>query len=169
MLYVDYRGIEDTKLAFYTIKRNDRAHLEGTPLHVGLRGLGAPTENFKYWAELAWLGGHDEALAKIQARGLDIGGTYRFKSLPLSPSITLGYAFGSGDSNPNDRRNTEFRQTGLQSNERRWAGVADFKYYGEGLDPELSNLHILTVGLGSSASTNHHSRLSLSSLSVGRD
>ena len=41
-----------------------------------------------------------------------------------------------------------FRQTGLQENEARWTGVTRFKYYGELLDPELSILAIVTVGLG---------------------
>ena len=60
---------------------------------------------------------------------------------------TSFFAFGSGD-DPNTGTNTEFRQTGLQSNEARFAGVSEFKTYGEALDPELSNLKILTVGLG---------------------
>jgi len=36
--------------------------------------------------------------------------------------------------------NHEFRQTGLQWNEWRLAGVADFKKYDKGLDLELSNI-----------------------------
>jgi alginate production protein len=62
--------------------------------------------------------------------------------------VTLGWATASGDANPNDGKNHEFRQTGLQSNEMKMAGVPKFKYYGEALDPDLSNLQVLTVGLG---------------------
>jgi len=150
MLYVEYRGIEDTKLALYTINRNDRSSpsQEGRPWHFGARVLGSPSDNFNYWLEGAYVSGHDEASRKISAGGLDVGATYQFRKLPLSPSITLGYAWGSGDRDPNDNKNQEFRQTGLQSNERRFAGFPDFKYYGEGFDPELSNLQIITVGLG---------------------
>jgi alginate production protein len=148
MLYVDYRGIEDTKLAVYMINRNDRAQKEGRPMHIGARALGAPSDNFNYWLEGSYLSGRDESSGKISAGGLDFGCTYQFRRLPFSPSITLSYAFGSGDGDPNDSKNKEFRQTGLQSNERRFAGLADFKYYGEGFDPELSNLKIFTVGLG---------------------
>jgi alginate production protein len=148
MLYLEYRGIEDTKLALYTISRDDRAHKEGHPIHIGGRILGTPSDNFNYWLEGAYLTGSDEVSRKISAGGLDFGATYQFRRLPFSPSLTLGYAFGSGDRNPNDNKNNEFRQTGLQSNERRFAGYSDFKYYGEGFDPELSNLQILTVGLG---------------------
>jgi len=42
----------------------------------------------------------------------------------------------------------QFRQTGLQSNEARYIGLAKFKTYGEVLDPELSNLKIVTLGAG---------------------
>ena len=44
-----------------------------------------------------------------------------------------------------DRR---FRQTGLQENEARFSGVTRIQYYGELLDPELSNLAIFTGGIG---------------------
>ncbi len=148
MLYVEFRGIEDHKLAVYTISRNDRTNKEGWPIHYGGRILGTPSDNFNYWLEGAYLSGHDEVSRKLSAGGLDIGATYQFRKLPLSPSLTLGYAWGSGDRDPNDNQNQEFRQTGLQSNERRFAGFSDFKYYGEGFDPELSNLQIVTVGLG---------------------
>ena len=41
-----------------------------------------------------------------------------------------------------------FRQTGIQDNNDKFGGVTSFKYYGELLEPELSNLHILTAGIG---------------------
>ena len=54
--------------------------------------------------------------------------------------MAVGYAFGSGDGNPNDRIDRSFRQTGLQDNEDRFHGVTSFKYYSEIFDPEPSNL-----------------------------
>lgn len=66
----------------------------------------------------------------------------------LEPSITLGYAFGTGDGDPDDSVDKSFRQTGLQANEAGFNGVPDFKYYGELFDPELSNLSIFTAGAG---------------------
>jgi alginate production protein len=41
-----------------------------------------------------------------------------------------------------------FRQTGLHSNEGRCQGRNYFHYYGELLQPELSNFQIWTVELG---------------------
>ena len=77
-----------------------------------------------------------------------MGGTYRFTDVRFNPNVTLGFAFATGDNDPSGHKNNEFRQTGLQSNESRFAGVSEFLVYGEALDPELSNLKILTVGLG---------------------
>ncbi len=148
MLYAGYRGIEDIRLAGYTVMRHDLDGLEGRPLLMGVRSLGTVSESFSYWSELALLRGEDEQSRRYSAFAIDVGGTYRFTGLPFNPNVTLGYAFGSGDKNPDDNKNSEFRQTGLQSNEAKFAGVSEFLVYGEALDPELSNLEIFTVGLG---------------------
>ncbi len=66
-------------------------------------------------------------------------------ALPGRPSVSLGYAFGSGDGDP---QGDAFRQTGLQRNDAAFRGVNAFRYYGELLDPELSNLHVTTAALG---------------------
>jgi hypothetical protein len=68
--------------------------------------------------------------------------------VPARTFLTLAYAFGSGDANPNDGEDRNFRQTDLQDNEDRWGDVTRFKYYGELFDPELSNLDIFTAGIG---------------------
>ncbi len=148
MAYVEYRGIEDIKLAGYAIKRDDRSGQEGKPRLMGLRAYGMPSDRFNFWTELAWLRGEDEAKRRFSGHAVDAGATWRFPDLPLAPGITLGYASGSGDGNRFDNKNTEFRQSGLESNELKLAGVSKFKYYGEALDPELSNLEIVTAGLG---------------------
>ena len=148
MLYADYRGIEDIVFAGYTVFRNDRARKEGRPLHIGVGARGMPSENFSFWTQFASTRGSDELKRKFSAYAFDVGGTYRFLGLPFQPNVTLGVAFATGDGNPDDNKNTEFRQTGLQSNEAKFAGVSQFLVYGEVLDPELSNVGILTAGLG---------------------
>jgi len=145
---MDYRGIADVKLGAFVVYRDDKAKLEGRPLQVGFQSQGTPNPSFSYWALFALQGGWDELSRNLRGYGLDVGITYRFTGLALYPSLTLGYAYGSGDANPTDGRNTEFRQTGLQSNEARFSGLARFKVYGEVLDPELSNLRIVTVAVG---------------------
>jgi alginate production protein len=146
MLYTEYRGIEDMQIGAYAIHRNDIDTNE-QPLLIGLRSLAFPSNKLNYWTELAYLDGHDELSRDFSAYAFDVGGTYRFLESRRQPNITLGYAYATGD-NPNSSSNNEFRQSGLQSNEAHFAGVSEFRYYGEGLSPELSNLHILTVGVG---------------------
>ena len=148
IFYAEYRGIEDIKLAGYSIYRDDRDNEEGQPWHLGVRSQGFLSDEFSYWAELAHLRGDDEMSRSFSAYAFDVGGTYRFTNLPYNPNITLGFALATGDDDPNDNKNNEFRQTGLQSNESTFAGVSEFKFYGETLDPELSNLKVLTAGVG---------------------
>ncbi|NNE43891.1 MAG: alginate export family protein, partial [Gemmatimonadetes bacterium] len=57
---------------------------------------------------------------------------------------TIGYAVGSGGAD----ESSVFRQTGLQDNNDKFGGVSSFRYYGELLEPELSNLEIKTAALG---------------------
>ncbi len=66
----------------------------------------------------------------------------------LKPSVTLGYALGSGDDASTSDVDESFRQTGLQDNSAKFNGVTRLKYYGEVLNPELSNLSVLTAGVG---------------------
>lgn len=148
MAYAEYRGIEDIKITAYTVYRDDRAGKEGQPLLMGVSSHGMPSRNLSYWTQFAYLGGRDETKRDFSAHAFEFGSTYRFPGLRYHPNITLGYAFASGDGDPNDSRNHEFRQTGLQSNEAKFGGISDFKVYGETLDPELSNLEIFTAGFG---------------------
>ena len=115
---------------------------------MGASVQGNPSNSFRYWAEHAYVRGHDELNQKLSGYALEVGSTYQFTNLPLRPNVTLAGAFGTGDGNRTDNKNNAFRQTGLQSNESRYAGVSKFKTYGEVLDPELSNLKIYTVGVG---------------------
>jgi hypothetical protein len=80
---------------------------------------------------------------------LDAGLTW---ILPLAadPRITAGYAIGSGDGSPVEGADRSFRQTGLHTNEPGFGGVRRFRQYGLLLDPELSNLSVLTIGVGCS-------------------
>ncbi len=144
----EYRGVEDHKFTGYWIYRDDKSGEEGQPHFLGLRASGRPIDAFNYWAELAYVTGEDEESRRLSAGAFELGGTYRFLKTPLQPSVTLGFAYGTGDKNPDDGTNTEFRQTGLQSNESTFSGVTEFKTYGEVLDPELSNLKLLTAGIG---------------------
>lgn len=131
--------------AFYLVF-DDRSDDANNPVFLGAQGHGWVTDALDYWFVLAQVRGREES-TRLRGQGFDLGATYRFDTA-WTPAITLGYAFGSGDSDEDDGINRNFRQTGLQDNMYRFNGVENFRYYGETLDPELSNLSIATVGFG---------------------
>lgn len=122
------------------------------------------------WGELAyvfqgaWVGGKErvfefdendddqnsvESRSKRHVTGWAFDSSLTWKMpFAFDPSLTLGYAFGSGDRKPERGTDRSFRQTGLQDNNDRFSGVDSFRYYGELLRPELSNLHLWTASLG---------------------
>lgn len=83
----------------------------------------------------------------VEAWAVDLGASWSTR-LPGKPAFTLGYAMGTGDEDTTDNKNENFRQTGLHDNNGRFHGVNRFRYYGEVLRPELSNLHIATAAIG---------------------
>lgn len=133
---------------------------------IGLRAAGqwrAPAFRLDYWADAAWLRGREAATAEAtSAAGVDVAGTTAQRRLrshawdlgatlaleaALRPSLTLGYARGSGGER-SDALDTHFRQTGLHENKARLGGVKRLQMYGELLQPDLSNLAVGTVGAG---------------------
>jgi hypothetical protein len=133
---------------------------------LGLRAMGKTGSGragkMSYWVDTAVVRGtedladfdtNDDDIATIgsiehrDVRGwaVDLGASW---TLPLDwePTLTLSYALGSGD----DGEGTDgaFRQTGLDNNNTKFRGVDRFRVYGELLQPELSNLGILTASFG---------------------
>ncbi len=147
MLVGHYRPGADTALDLYAIARNDREpDSDEDPVFIGLQTTGKLRSTIKYWLDAAHVRGSDTG-NNIRAWGFDLGATYRFK-VPFRPYVTLDVAFGSGDADPDRNGDGNFRQTGLQDNNAKFRGVTRFRYYGELLRPELSNMWILTSGLG---------------------
>lgn len=87
------------------------------------------------------------ARSDVSAWGLDAGIGWMLP-LPGEPRLFAGYAYGSGDARPEAGDDGAFRQTNLESDEAGFGGVERFPHYGIALDPELSNLGILTIGAG---------------------
>ncbi len=128
----------------------------------GRRKLGRPG-TLHYWIHAAGVVGHETFydLAgptegrrvssvnrhRVRGWGLDLGMTWQTK-LPTRPRLTVAYAYGSGDAKAGKETDGSFRQTGLQDNNDKFRGVDSFRYYGELIDPEVSNLHIATASLG---------------------
>ena len=137
---------------------------------LGVRAMGRVKDKrfgeWRYWLDIAGVVGHEvvvgfdraedgrrvvdeQAGIEQDVRGwaFDMGASWRLP-LSLRPTVTLGLAVGSGDQDPKRGPDKAFRQTGLQENEGRFRGVNSFQYYGELLQPELSNLQIWTIALG---------------------
>lgn len=141
----------DAKLTWLGLRASGRKKLKGA-------------RRFYYWADVARVNGDEQQIDfdnfgtdrrivdsigsfDVDGWAFDIGATYRSK-LKGKPRFTLAYAKGSGDSNLADNKNTIFRQTGLHKNDGRFQSVNRFRYYGELLRPELSNLSISTIAIG---------------------
>jgi hypothetical protein len=123
-----------------------------------------PVGTLFYWVDAASVHGTEELTdfsdggdgfiranesSQVDVRGwaIDAGLTFRpRKNRQLS--FTASYAIGSGDDDPDPLRDRSFRQTGLNSNKDKNRGVTRFRYYGELLRPELSNLRVLTFSIG---------------------
>ena len=114
-------------------------------LHVGGRMVGEWLPDMNSWLDVAYQTGERDG-RNIQAWAYDIGTTWSPEAAdPFY--FTLGYALASGDRSSSGR-DGNFRQTGFQDNNGLWGGVTSFRYYGELVDPELSNMGIFTAGVG---------------------
>ena len=142
MLYLSNGG-HDRHLAAYIIHRATDLGLNEKRTHVGVRAYGDWYSNHRSWLEISYMMGK---IGNTDAAGwgLDIGNTWMAES---GLNFTLGYAMGQGDK-PQSVTDNNFRQTGLQDNNSKFAGVTSFRYYGELVDPELANLEIFTAGAG---------------------
>lgn len=142
-----YRGIEDHVLSAFYLNQKEQDTEGASPWFLGFSIQGNPSAKISYWGEFALLRGKNEESRRFSAYAVDLGITYK-KGGRFNPNITLGYAYGSGGSLDEGSMDKNFRQSGFQSNETKFAGVSEFKVYGEVLDPELSNIEIFTLGIG---------------------
>lgn len=144
ILRAEYELTGNWEVAAYALVQNDRTGDDESPTFFGLQSEGSLVGGLSHWLELSLQRGHDND-RKLRGNAIDAGLIYGF-SAPLKPALFVGFARGSGGRTGRSDRN--FRQTGLQDNEDRITGLANVRYYGELLDPELSNLAIFTAGAG---------------------
>lgn len=155
----------------------------GARLHGSFVEGGAALENVKYRLDGLVVTG-DEDIVTTAAAGTDtrsitavndrnvfgwaVDASAEFElDTAWSPVFTIGYAYGSGDDDTTDGTNNEFRQSDLHGNSSlAGASSGSVYHYGEVLRPELSNIHILTLGIGAPLNDNsdlsvffHHYRL----------
>lgn len=144
--YADYAFGKKNHVGVFALYQDQQRLGTARPFYLGIQSGGRLVKGLKYWIQAAIVRGTDGAKS-IRGEAIDVGLTQRFDGF-WEPSITIGYAYGTGDRNPDDNVDTRFRQTGFQGNSDKFNGVARFKYYGEVLDPRLTNLMVFTGGAG---------------------
>jgi len=147
MLFSRYKVDDYWRIGGYAFWQYNRATESGRQLNVGLRSYSPPRQAFSHWLDIGAVRGQKDE-QKLRGYALDSGVTWTYQPLPLRPRLTLGYAWGSGDDDSGDGVSRRYRQTGQQGNETWLGGETKYKLYGDTLDPELSNMHIFTAGIG---------------------
>lgn len=150
------------------IERSQTDKEDASLTWIGARARGCIkpkiTRRICYWGDIAQVRGTEltytfqragvgsESVTRVVSRsvagrGYD-GGVSIELPIAIRPYLTLGYAWGSGDPAGTPGRDGAFRQTGLHNNDGKFRGLTRFRYYGEVLRPDLSNIAIGTVALG---------------------
>ena len=84
----------------------------------------------------------------VRAWALDAGVDIKLNN-SAKPVLTLNYAYGSGDDDPTDGTNTAYRDSDMNGYTSRYGAVSkSIHNYGEAYRPDLSNIHVLTAGIG---------------------
>lgn len=143
LFHAEYEVTRDWDVAAYVIKQNDLRASNISPLTYGIQSEGR-SGALGHWLELALQQG-ESGSRRLDAWAIDAGLIW-YLPLPARPALFAGYARASGGGDAITDRS--FRQTGLQDNEDRITGLGNVRYYGEALDPDLSNLEVWTLGLG---------------------
>lgn len=144
--YSQYRLPGRRYMSGYLIKRNDTSPRDEDPIWYGLSSRGRVSRKLDYWAEFSQVRGR-RGPRKLRGYGYDLGGSYELP-LPWGSTISVGYAFGSGDRNFRDGVDGNFRQIRLNDNSYRYNGLKRYRYYGVALEPELFNIKITTLDYG---------------------
>ncbi len=133
------------QVGVYVLARRDTTRNE-RPVWVGGTIDGRAGIAWSYWGDIVARRGAS-ATSRLAGWAFDTGVKHRW-SRRWSPTVTAGYAFGSGDRTRGDGLDTRFRQTDLEDNQAYFGGLRRVAAYGELFDPELSNLHVMTAGFG---------------------
>lgn len=143
---LEVEPIEEQELLAYFVHRKGGTRVDLSRNHVGLSGEG-DIEDFSWWLDVGVSFGREDGRS-FAGWGADAAVMYELEDLPWEPYIYSGFAWGSGDDDPFDGSDGNFRQTGLNDNNDRFGGVTSFRYLGELVRPELSNLMVFTAGFG---------------------
>lgn len=146
LLAVKAEPFEKHEFFFYGLHRMHGDFIDLDRTHVGA-SLNGKFGDFEYWVDAGYAWGEEEK-QDVGGWGVDFMAMYVWDKAFLEPSVFAGFAHGSGDSDPADGSDGNFRQSGLHDNQMSLNGVTSFRYLGELVRPDLSNLSVLTFGIG---------------------
>ncbi len=137
-----------SRLRGYVLLRKDSDEIRNRePVWWGVGFDGRVRRMIRTWMEIAIMRGTDKD-RQLRSWAYDFGATFKPGNHRFAPFLTFAYARATGDKTGGDGIDNTFRQTGYEDNVDSFGGVSATRYYGEVLDPELSNLKILTLALG---------------------
>ncbi len=159
---------KDTLWMPYLLQRSTSGDASRT--WIGFQGIVEPDNSaWRYWIHASALDGDDATPAQTAENGeiipadtRDVGGQSVDLGInwnaggALKATYTVAIAHASGG-----QRKDRFRQSGLHDNDFALNGKNTFRYLGEVLDPELTNIQILTLGMGVELSSNWQADLAL--------
>ncbi|MFT7618741.1 MAG: alginate production protein, partial [Planctomycetota bacterium] len=146
LLAAHLQPFEQSELFVYALHRSGGRLIDLNRLHLGF-SYQQQIESFTYWADFGYVIGEEGEL-DVEGFGFDVMFMYVFEDSDWQPSLYAGLAWGSGDDDISDGKDSSFRQTGINDNNDDFNGVTSFRYLGELVRPEVSNLMILTFGFG---------------------
>lgn len=149
--------IEDQVLFFWFMHRHNGQLIDFDRNHVGVSGNGK-IDAFEWWLDAGFSWGkefdkRDGSILQgfeldVAGYGVDFSAMYVFEEEFWEPSVFAGVAYGSGDGDPYDGSDGNFRQTGINDNQDQFNGITSFRYLGELTRFDLSNIVVTTVGFG---------------------
>ncbi len=127
---------------------------------IGARVSGEFDKKYSYWGNIAYVDGDTQSLGftanadgfpqvtsvsniSVSGVGLDFGGIYRTADYGFG----FSYAYGQG-SNGEGSSQDLYIQPNNSNNKGNILGTTRYRYYGEMLDPQLSNIQILSLFAG---------------------
>ncbi len=148
LLAAHYDPWEGANLFLYGLHREhgDLVDLDRTHVGLSFKSLFAEDDG-KVWVDFSYVWGSEDDL-DVEGYGFDVAGMYVFSEMDWEPSIYFDIAYGSGDDDLSDGKDSSFRQTGLNDNNDKFNGVTSFRYLGELVRPEVSNLIVMSTGFG---------------------
>ncbi len=149
IFHMDYHYYFKKHIEFFAIYEKNKKENKNQLGWFGFRTYGNYRTNLNYWIDVGKIFTSDTYLNNtkqlINGYALDLGSIYKSDKF----SLGLDLAYGSGGTN-----NNRYLQPKTSNNKTSILGNTRYRYYGEIVDPQLSNIQIYSIFAGSFLSQN---------------